>query len=141
MKHAANGPPDVVLDVVTAIICAPVTGERFSLRQVLHSAYEDAYALSKRDAARAEVLVRLQRRVEVQGVRSGSGIDGGMGGALEAGVGVAADGSDLLLSMTGAAGEVEVGQEVMDGILDVGLDMQMADMMGTGGGADDFMVL
>lgn len=142
MKHATNGPPDVVLDVITAIICAPVTGERLSLRQMLHSAYNDAYTLSKRDAARAEVVVRLQRRVEVQGARNGgSGLDGGMSGTLEGGVGVGADGGDLLLGMGGTTGVVKVGQEGMEGMLDVGLDMQMADMMGTGAGGDDFLGL
>ncbi|MCJ1244419.1 mediator complex subunit [Trapelia coarctata] len=145
MKHAANGPPDVVLDVVTAMVCAPVNGEQFSLRQALHSAYNDVYALSKRDAARAEIVVRLQRRVETQGTRSGgTGIDGGMGGTMDGAVDVGADGGDLLLAMSGATAGVDAGQEGMAGLggmLDVGLDMQMADMMGTGAGGDDFLGL
>lgn len=142
MNVAVKGPPDVVLDVVTAMVCAPITGERFSLRQALHSAYSDAYALSKRSAARAEMVVRLYRRIEAQApIGGGSGTDGGMRGAIEGGVGVGADGEQMLLDMGVAAGTGEAGQEGMEGMMDVGLDMQMGDMMGAGAESDDFLGL
>jgi len=144
MNIAVKGPPDVVLDVITAMVCAPVTGERFSLRQALHSAYSDAYVLSKRNAARAEMLVRLYRRVEAQApIGGGSGTDGGMGGAIEGGVGVGvgADAGDMLLDMGVAAGGGEAGHEGMEGMMDVGLDLQMGDMMGAGAEGDDFLGL
>jgi mediator of RNA polymerase II transcription subunit 5 len=67
--------PDVPLDVLTAIICAPsVQPARFTstLRQALQSAQAEAYTLSVgkngegADTVRAELIVRLSRRVEAQ---------------------------------------------------------------------------
>ena len=142
MKQAANGSPDVALDVVTAVICAPVAGERYSLRHALHSAYSDVYTLSKRDATRAEIVVRLQRRVEAQGTRSsGSGMDGVMGGAMEGGVDVSGDGGAMLLDMGAGNGGGEADQEGMEGMLDVELGMQMGTMMDAGAEDEDYLGL
>ena len=73
--------PDITFDVITALITAPTDtdsnagvvyqGKRqLTLRDALNSLFDDAYQLSKSDAPRAEITVRLHRRVEAQLVRS-----------------------------------------------------------------------
>ena len=60
---------DVMLDVLTALLCAPAAApprSGLTLRDALHALATDAYTLSKEDATRAELVVRLQRRVEAQ---------------------------------------------------------------------------
>ena len=126
MKEAANGAGDTALDIVTALICAPVADNgngRLSLRSVLTRAFNDAYVLSKKDTPRAEMIVRLHRRVEAQGPRTA-------GPTLSA---VAAAEGEMLMGLDGAADGDGGGAE---GVLDVGgeLDLQMADVMGS---ADD----
>jgi hypothetical protein len=135
VKYAVNnGPVEAVLDIVTAMICAPVAGdarERLSLRDALQSASSDAYALSKTDNARAELIVRLQRRVDVQWGRGG-------GGEMDGTIAVEGDGGVMLLDMGDNTGGGGVGVEGMEGVMDVGLDMSMSDMMGTEG--EDFQL-
>ena len=73
---------DVALDIVAALIMAPTTtdalitpnsgitpaqykrSQRLNLRHVIHYMGQDAYKLSRKDAPRAEVIVRLLRRVQ-----------------------------------------------------------------------------
>ncbi|MCJ1401714.1 mediator complex subunit [Xylographa trunciseda] len=145
VKHTPNGASDVVLDIVTAMICAPVANdgrERLSLRQVLQSAYNDVYTLSKHDAARAEIIVRLNRRVEVQG---GSSAVGGIGAELDVNAAmdaaVAADGTDILLDMGDGTGVTAEGQAQMVDAINAGMemDLQMADVMGDVGAGEDFL--
>ena len=145
MKYAGSSSPGVVLDIVTAMICAPASAdgrERLSLRHVLNTAYSDAYTLSKKDSGRAEMVVRLQRRVDSQGGRSeereiGETMDGG--GTLE--VAVDADGNGILLEI-GDGTAVDVGTDGgMADVLDVGMgmDLDIGDVMGDGLGDDDFL--
>ena len=72
---AGNCTPEVALDVLTAIVCAPIAPTARStigLRQALQLALEDAYVYSigkhgqQPDVNRAELIVRLSRRVEAQ---------------------------------------------------------------------------
>lgn len=144
LKHAGSA-PDVVLDVVTAMICAPTAAdrrERLSLRHALQSTYSDSYAPSKRDAARAELAVRLHHRVETQGSRTGTAeiadeLD--VDAAMEAAVAV--DGSGLLLGIGDGTGVDASGQGAMADVLSTGMDMdlQMVDVMGDVGSAEDFL--
>ena len=73
---SGNCPSEVSLDVLTAMVCAPVAPTARStigLRQALQLALEDAYGYSigkhgqQPDITRAELIVRLSRRVEAQG--------------------------------------------------------------------------
>ncbi|MCJ1392222.1 mediator complex subunit [Xylographa bjoerkii] len=144
-KHAANGAPDVVLDIITAMICAPTANdgrERLTLRHVLQSAYNDAYTLSKHNAARAEIIVRLNRRVESQGgtsttVEIGAELD--VNAAMDAAVAV--DGNDILLDLGDGSGVTAAGQAQMVDVINAGMEMelQMADVMGNVGGGEDFL--
>ncbi|KAL8935633.1 MAG: hypothetical protein Q9216_005326, partial [Gyalolechia sp. 2 TL-2023] len=58
---------DIILDIVVTMIVAPnptsSSSRRLSLRDVLRAEFEDVNELSKTDAGRARVVVRLQRRV------------------------------------------------------------------------------
>ncbi|MCJ1414605.1 mediator complex subunit [Xylographa parallela] len=145
LKHAANEAADVVLDIVTALICAPTANdgrERLSLRHVLQSAYNDAYALSKHDAARAEIIVRLNRRVQTQGGSSTSGeIDAELDVNAAMDAAVAADGNEILLDMGDGTGVTAGGQAQMVDVINAGMemDLQMADVMGDVGGSEDFL--
>lgn len=86
-QQSEAGSGSVVYDVVTALVCAPnVTNETplvgslldevgnmaaivqrpLTLREALKSEAEDCRKLQKKDAALAEILVRLHRRVEAQ---------------------------------------------------------------------------
>ena len=118
LKEATKGTGDTALDVVTALICAPVADNgkgRLSLRNVLLAAFNDSYKLSKKDPARAEMTVRLYRRVESQMVR--------LGGRDLNDVAVAEE--DILMAM----------DETADGggtAIDAELDMQMAEVVGNG---------
>ncbi|MCJ1475228.1 mediator complex subunit [Lambiella insularis] len=146
LKHAETA-PDVVLDVVTAMISAPQAAdrnERLALRHALQAAYGDAYALSKRDAARAEMVVRLYRRVETQDAREGAaeipeGLD--VDAAMEAAV--AAGNSGLLLDMEDGTGAGANGQSTMADVMGAGMDMdlQMADVMADVGSAEEFLAM
>ena len=73
--ESQNYAPEVVLDVLTGLVCAPAASaprHTMSLRQALHFAIEDAYAYSigkdggQPNGNRAELIVRLARRVEAQ---------------------------------------------------------------------------
>jgi len=145
VKHAANGAPDVVLDIVTAMICAPIANdgrERLSLRHVLQSAYNDAYTLSKHDAAKAEIIVRLGRRVEVQGGSiTAGGIDAGLDVNAAMDAAVAVDGNDILLDMGDGTGVTAEGQAQMVDVInaEMEMDLQMADVMGDVGAGEDFL--
>lgn len=86
VKSLAAGPPDVLLDITTTLITAPTAADfpptntvgplnpkpRLSLRDALSTASNDAYSLSKTNAPRAEITVRLHRRVEAQLARTGA---------------------------------------------------------------------
>ena len=118
LKEATKSMGDTALDVVTALICAPVADNgkgRLSLRHVLLAASNDSYQLSKKDPSRAEMVVRLYRRVESQGVRLG-------GQDLND---VTAAEGDILMGMDGTADDGGTG-------MDAELDMQMAGVVGTG---------
>ena len=118
LKEATRGTGDTALDVVTALICAPVTDNgkgRLSLRSVLLAAFNDSYKLSKKDPARAQMTVRLYRRVESQTVRLG-------GQDLNE---VAAPDGGMLMEMDGTVDGGGAG-------MDAELDMQMADVVGSG---------
>ena len=80
VKSQTAGSPDVLFDIITTLITAPTAADfppthsksRLSLRDALSTASDDAYTLSKTNASRAEIIVRLHRRVEAQLVRTGS---------------------------------------------------------------------
>ncbi|KAL9120982.1 MAG: hypothetical protein Q9187_002457 [Circinaria calcarea] len=86
VKSQAAGPTDVLLDIITTLITAPTAVDfpptngvgpthpksRLSLRDALSTASDDAYTLSKTNTSRAEITVRLHRRVEAQLARTGS---------------------------------------------------------------------
>lgn len=86
IKSLTAGPPDVLLDITTTLITAPTAADfppthtigpttpkpRLSLRDALSTASNDAYSLSKTNAPRAEIMVRLHRRVEAQLARTGA---------------------------------------------------------------------
>ena len=72
---------EVTFDIVTGLITAPTDmdsnagavyqGKRqLTLRDALNGFFDDAYQISKNDASRAEIIVRLNRRVEAQLARS-----------------------------------------------------------------------
>ena len=72
---AGNYQPEIALDVLTAIVCAPTAPSArstLSLRQALQLALEGAYGYSvgkngqRADPTKAELIVRLSRRVEAQ---------------------------------------------------------------------------
>ena len=145
LKHAVSETADVVLDIVTALICAPSANdgrERLSLRHVLQSAYNDAYALNKHDAARAAIVVRLHRRVQIQG---GSSPNGEIGAELDVNAAmdaaVAVDGNGILLDMGDGTGVAATGQAQMVDVINAGMemDLQMVDVMGDVGAAEDFL--
>ena len=80
-KQMSSNTPDVILDIVTALVTAPTDtdsnggvvyqGKRqLTLRDALNGLFDDAYQISKNDAPRAEIIVRLHRRVEAQLARS-----------------------------------------------------------------------
>ncbi|MCJ1283854.1 mediator complex subunit [Xylographa opegraphella] len=145
LKHAANEAADVVLDIVTALICAPTANdgrERLSLRHALQSAYNGAFALSKHDAARAEIIVRLHRRVQSQGGSSTPGeieADLDVNAAMDAAVAV--DGNEMLLDMENGTGVTATGQAQMVDAIKAGMemDLHMANVMDDVGGAEDFL--
>ena len=145
LKLSASGAPDLVLDIVTTMICAPTANdgrERLSLRNVLQSAYNDAFALSKHDAAKAEIIVRLHRRVETQGGSSAAaeiGVELDVDAAMDAAVAV--DSSGILLDMGDGADVTTGGEAQMVDVINVGIemDLQMADVMGDVGEAEDFL--
>ncbi|MCJ1383049.1 mediator complex subunit [Xylographa soralifera] len=145
LKHAANETADVVLDIVTALICAPTANdgrERLSLRYILQLAYNDAYTLSKHDTAKAEIIVRLNRRVETQGGSTTTGeIDAELDVNAAMDAAVAVDGNGILLDMGDGTGVTAGGQAQMVDVINAGMemDLQMADVMGDVGGAEDFL--
>ena len=56
LKEGAKGTGDIALDVVTALICAPVADNgkgRLSLRNVLSAGFNDSYKLSKKDPCKS----------------------------------------------------------------------------------------
>lgn len=85
---------ELLFDVVVMMIMAPSpnpTSHRLTLRDVLRTQFQEANELSKTDADRARVIVRLHRRVEKFFAANVNAVGGGMG--MEVG-----DGGGMVLS-------------------------------------------
>lgn len=175
IRHQSDaGSANIVYDVVAALICSPdVTNEppaagnlldaagnvaptlqrRLKLREVLRSDAQDCRKLQKKDAALAEIVVRLHRRVEAQMVLPQpqamleasdmpldlSGGATGLGDAMAAAAGVQGDGMSvdgvgLDMSLGGVSSDLGLGgpsgsvgglDSTSDGDLFGGLDTSM----------------
>ncbi|KND93570.1 Mediator of RNA polymerase II transcription subunit 5 [Tolypocladium ophioglossoides CBS 100239] len=175
IRHQSEaGSANIVYDVVAALICAPdVTNEppaagnlldaagnvpptlqrRLKLREVLRSDAQDCRKLQKKDAALAEIVVRLHRRVEAQMVLPQpqamleasdmpldlSGGAAGLGDAMAAAAGVQGDGMSVEgvgldmglggvssdLGLGGPSGSVGGLDSTSDGDLFGGIDTSM----------------
>lgn len=62
----AGNPTDTALDIVVTVIAAPHPSTRLTLHDALSEAYLHAYELSQTNLLRAELIVRIHRRVEAQ---------------------------------------------------------------------------
>ena len=129
LKQMASGPPDIILDIVTALITVPNAADfptansivpwkrQLSLRDALGTAFNDAYELSKTDEPRAGVIVRLHRRVEAQLVRSDQQIN----------IVAEVAGDEMLLDLNNAVGG-DTRARMDDGHGNVGEGMPDADL-------------
>lgn len=129
----ADTHPDMFLDVLTATICAPTaisSRRRPTLRHALHAAYVDAYELSKKDPAKAELIVRLHRRVNAHTATTVTGVAvedlvqavGELEGVVVSTQDLQlADAGDMLLEVGGDAGD-DIDFGVLDGMEGVDAD-------------------
>lgn len=187
VRHQAElGSGSVAYDIATALICAPdvtngaqasavsfldETGNmpvpaqhRLSLRDVLKSEAEECGKLQKTEAAQAELVVRLYRRVEAQlamaqpaGLQAEAMLPGDLGLGLEGtagslenamaaaaaaaaagdvqSVGMSVDNVSLELSMGGMGSDMGLGDA---GSAGVSLDLSADDMFGSLSAGGDF---
>lgn len=142
---------DIVLDIVVTMTVAPnptSSSGRLSLRDVLRADFEDVNELSKTDAGRARVVVRLQRRVEnylFAGGQAGGGPGGGMEMEIqgEGGVGEMVLGSGEGGIVGGGVGDMVLsgGEGMPEGDIDDVLKrteerMRSGDFLGGGGAGE-----
>jgi mediator of RNA polymerase II transcription subunit 5 len=155
---------NVLLDIATALICAPVAPPvraSLSLRQALQVAYSDAYKISRDNPARAEAAVRLYRAVDAQSVHpeendvqvaeagdmmmqitgpEGADASGPAAGAageaaeVENGMGLGLDVDGL-----GGTGDMSGLEDVGAGVTEVDLEGMLKDVQGDGMNVDTFM--
>ena len=130
--NLASNPLDVILDIVTSLIAAPNAADpssieplatsypkhQLSLRDALQAEYNEAHRLSKTDNPRAEIVVRLCRRVTAQLARSNQ----------HANIVSDADANQMMLDLDNAAA---VGGNVVGVVSGVGVGIGG----GGGGGA------
>ena len=155
-QHNSPSTQDVALDVVAALIMAPTTGDtlitpasgmtpaqykrsrRLNLRHVLNYMGQDAYKVSRKDAPRAEVIVRLLRRVQNLSARpSQAGLRQQQQQAQDELVVQAATGDTMMLDLQGEGTGIDgIGDAQLDVDVDGAIGKVMEGFMAGNGGLD-----
>ena len=146
-QQSDAGSASVVYDVATALICAPdiykepntamnrldsssnmppPTQRPQTIREILKAEAEDCKKIQKKDAALAEIIVRLHRRVEAQMVIPETQA---MLQAADMSLGLGGNGGSLEDAMAAATGVQADGMSVDN----MALDMGMGSDLGLGG--------
>ncbi len=120
---------DLLFDIVVSMVVAPQPNSTTTLKEVLKIQYQEANELSKTNADRARIIVRLHRRVENFSAASAHDVGGGM--AMEVG-----DGGGMVLN--DAAGITTT--DLDDVLKHTEERFQRGDFLG-GAGGDGFMAI
>lgn len=120
-------PSSLVLDVLSALLSAPSIASprsQLTLRAALSLVFQEAYALSRTDRARAELIVRLERRVAAQCLASVVAVEDVAGADADAVADAVTNAVADAVTNGGATGDGNAGLSAMqdvqgNGIVDV----------------------